>query len=87
MVAIETPPCFVKYAGLFLGERGNATKDIIAKTGCYFIQIWKKSNPTYVFVSARDADMANAAARLIKDRIKWAIEEGERRRSTFNYGR
>lgn len=85
MVAIETPPCFTNYVGLFLGERGKGTREIVAKTGCYFIRVWMKKCPTYVFVSARDAGIANKAARLIKDRIEWALAEGERRRRTCNY--
>jgi hypothetical protein len=85
MFAIETPPCFAKYAGLFLGKRGRATREIIAKTGCYCVKVWAERNPTYVFVSAPDAEMANAATRLVNDRIEWTLEEGEKRRITSNY--
>jgi hypothetical protein len=85
MFAIETRPCFTKYAGLFLGERGKATRDIIAKTGCYCVKVWTERNPTYVFVSAPDAEIANAATRLVKDRIEWTLEKGEKRRIASNY--
>ncbi len=85
MFAIETPPCFAKYAGLFLGKRGRATREIIAKTGCYCVKVWAERNPTYVFVSAPDAEMANAATRLVNDRIEWTLEEGEKRRITSSY--
>jgi hypothetical protein len=70
---------------LFLGERGKATRDIIAKTGCYCVKVWTERNPTYVFVSAPDAEIANAATRLVKDRIEWTLEKGEKRRIASNY--
>lgn len=86
MAVVETPPSFAKYTGMFLGVRGEAVNEMVAKTGCYFIRV-EDSIPKYIFLCARDMDMANKAVKLIEERVQWVLEEGEKRRHSHNYRR